>query len=271
MQQESTLTDLESRSIYIIREALWKYRDRMALLWSMGKDSTALLHLVRKAFFGHVPFPVVHIDTARKFPEIYRFRDTYAKKWKLNLLIERNEEAVKAGMSPEKGRFDCCMELKTNALKSALERHGFKAILLGIRRDEHAIRAKERYFSIRDSDFAWNYRNPSMEMWAEYYRTSDDENQHFRVHPLLHWQEADVWRYVKREKLPVVDLYFAKKGKRYRSIGCECCCQAVDSAAATVDKVIGELEETTVAERSGRCQDKEQEYMMQKLRCLGYM
>jgi len=262
---------LESKTIYIIREAYWEYRDNLAILWSMGKDSTTLVHLARKAFFGNMPIPVIHIDTTFKFKQIYEFRGEYVKKWKLRLIITTNDIALKEGMSPEKGRFNCCNVLKTEALKQLIEKYNFKALLLAIRRDEHAIRAKERYFSIRDIDFKWDYQNQPLELWMEYYRTKGGAGTHVRVHPLLHWREIDIWRYIKRERLPVVDLYFAKKGKRYRSIGCECCCEPIDSSANTIVKIVKEIKNTKILERSGRAQDKEKEYMMQKLRSLGYM
>lgn len=267
----NTLDILESRSIYIIREAYANFRDSLALLWSMGKDSTAVLHLARKAFLGTVPIPVIHIDTTFKFKEIYEFRDRYAREWGLNLIIARNEEALRGKMSPEQGRFECCNALKTDALKQVMLRYGFKALLLAIRRDEHSIRAKERYFSVRDQEFKWEYQDQPLEVWAEYFKTQAGTGTHFRIHPLLHWQEWDVWRYVRRERLPVVPLYFSRNGKRYRSIGCQCCCQPVSSRAATVSAVVKELKETSVAERSGRAQDKEREFNMQKLRSLGYM
>jgi 3'-phosphoadenosine 5'-phosphosulfate sulfotransferase (PAPS reductase)/FAD synthetase/intein/homing endonuclease len=139
------LDELESRSIYVIREAYSQYRD-VGLLWSIGKDSTTLLWLCRKAFLGKIPFPVIHIDTSYKFPQMYKFRDEKAKEWGLNLTIARNDKALADGMCPEKGRLDCCTQLKTDALKECIARMGLKAILLGIRRDEHGIRSKERYF-----------------------------------------------------------------------------------------------------------------------------
>ncbi|MDD5318111.1 MAG: sulfate adenylyltransferase subunit 2 [Candidatus ainarchaeum sp.] len=263
------LDELEARSVYVIREAYAKYRN-VAMLWSVGKDSTTLLWLVRKAFFGEVPFPVVHLDTSYKFAEMYEFRDRIAKEWGLDLIVVRNEEALKSGAGPGKGKLDCCTKLKTDALKQGIDRLGFKAVLLGIRRDEHGIRAKERYFSPRDKDFSWNYKDQPPEIWGQFTVKADDET-HIRVHPILHWTELDVWRYVRREGLPVVKLYFARGGKRYRSIGCQPCTSPIDSDASTVDEIISELETTRVGERSGRAQDKEQAYMMQKLRLLGYM
>ncbi len=263
------LDKLENQSIFIIREAYSQFRD-VAMLWSIGKDSTTLLWLVRKAFFGQIPFPVLHIDTGYKFKDIYEFRNKYAGLWNLNLIVARNEDAINKGMGPEKGKFKCCNELKTLALKQAIARHGFKALYLGIRRDEHGIRAKERVFSPRDEDFEWDYKNQPPELWDQY-KTKAAEEEHLRIHPLLGWRELDVWEYVKRENIPVVELYFAKDGKRYRSIGCETCCNPVESNADTIDKVVEELRTSKVAERSGRAQDKEDDYMMQKLRSLGYM
>jgi len=263
------LDELENKTIYIVREAYARFKN-IGLLWSMGKDSTSLLWIIRKAFFGKIPFPVIHIDTGFKFREIYEFRDKYAEKWGLNLIISRNEEAFREGMNPEKGRFECCNALKTEALKITLKERDLKALLLAIRRDEHGIRAKERYFSPREIDFKWNYRDQPPELW-DLYKSKIGAEQHFRIHPMLHWTELDVWKYVQRERMPAVGLYFAKKGKRYRSIGCERCCASVKSSADSIKKIVWELEVTKIAERSGRSQDKENSYTMQKLRSLGYM
>ncbi|MDO8427228.1 MAG: sulfate adenylyltransferase subunit CysD [Deltaproteobacteria bacterium] len=264
------LSILENKSIFIIREAYYRFRN-IAMLWSVGKDSTTLLWLVRKAFFGKVPFPVIHIDTTYKFPEMYAFRDEYAKKWGLNLIVGSNEGQVAAGMGPKKGsKLDCCNELKTNALKQIIEKNGFKALLLGIRRDEHGIRAKERVFSPRDDNFKWDYENQPAELWDQYKSTAEEDN-HFRVHPILHMTELDIWKYIKRENIPITELYLSKEGKRYRSIGCLPCCSPVESAASSIDEIIHELETTHTSERAGRAQDKEDAYTMQKLRSLGYM
>jgi len=265
----SHLDELENNSIYIIREAYAKFRN-IAMLWSIGKDSTTLLWLIRKSFSGSVPFPVVHIDTSFKFKEIYEFREKYAAEWGLNLVTLRNEKAIKAGLSSAKSKFNCCTELKTNALKAGLKKYNFQALYLAIRRDEHGIRAKERVFSPRDEDFEWDYKNQPPELWSQYKLVAREE-EHLRIHPLLSWTERDVWEYIKREGIPVVSLYFARDGKRYRSIGCECCCNPVSSEADTVDKITEELKTSKVSERSGRAQDKESDYMMQKLRSLGYM
>jgi sulfate adenylyltransferase subunit 2 len=262
------LSELENRSIYIIREA-YKQFHKVAMLWSIGKDSTTLLWLCRKAFFGKIPFPIIHIDTSYKFPEMIKWRDKYAKKWGLKLVVGRNEEAIKAGMGP-KSKLACCNALKTEALKRTIARYGFTALLLGIRRDEHGIRAKERVFSPRNLEFKWDYKNQPPELWDQYKSKQSDE-EHIRVHPLLHWTELNIWEYIKREKIPIIPLYFAKDGKRYRSIGCKCCCSPIDSEADDIDKIIHELKTTAISERAGRAQDKEATYMMQKLRSLGYM
>ena len=264
------LSSLENQSIYIIREAYAHFRNNMALLWSIGKDSTTLLWLARKAFFGNIPFPVIHIDTTFKFEEIYDFRDMYRKKWGLNLIISKNRSAINNGMCHEKGRLECCNALKTEALKDTVKEYGLKALLLAIRRDEHGIRAKERIFSPRDESFGWNYLDQPLEMW-ERYETKVEEGEHLRIHPLLGWREIDVWEYIKRERMPVASLYFSKKGMRYRSIGCRPCCRSIESDADTINKIIKELKITRISERSGRAQDKEDVYAMEKLRSLGYM
>lgn len=264
------LSVLENKSIFIIREAYHKFK-KIALLWSVGKDSSTLLWLCRKAFFGHIPFPVIHIDTGYKFPEMYKFRDEYARKWHLNLIIGRNEELIQEEMGPDKGdKLKCCTELKTNSLKQVIARYGFNALLLGIRRDEHGIRAKERYFSPRDEQFIWNYEDQPAELWDQYKSTAQEDN-HFRIHPLLHMTEKDIWLYIKRESVPVPELYFSQKGMRYRSIGCLPCCSPVPSLAANIDEILEELETSRESERAGRAQDKEDAYTMQKLRALGYM
>lgn len=262
------LDELESRSIFIIREAYKQFKN-IAMLWSIGKDSSCLLWMVRKAFYGKVPFPIIHIDTSYKFPEMIAWRDKYAKIWGLKMIISQNKEALAAGMS-NKNKLACCTALKTDALKQTLDQHKFRALLLGIRRDEHGVRAKERVFSPRNQDFKWDYKNQPPELWNQY-KAKMEEEEHIRVHPLLHWTELDIWMYIRREKIPIIDLYFAKGGKRYRSIGCKCCCAPVESSASTIDEIVEELKTTRQSERSGRAQDKEEVSAMQKLRALGYM
>ena len=264
------LSELESESLYILREARHRY-PRLALLWSMGKDSTTLLWLCRKAFLGRVPFPVVHIDTSYKFPEMYAFRDRLAREWGLDLVVHRNEEALAAGMAPERfGTLACCGALKTEALKQAVARLNLDALILGIRRDEHGIRAKERYFSPRDQQSHWRYEEQPPELW-DLYRSAGQEDHHVRVHPLLHFTELDIWHYVRREGIPVVDLYFSRGGTRFRSIGCRTCCKGLPSGAGSVEEIITEIGTSNTAERAGRAQDKEEAFLMQKLRSLGYM
>jgi len=260
---------LESQSLYILREAFRKI-DRLALLWSIGKDSNALLWLVRKAFFGHVPFPVVHIDTSYKIPEMIEFRDRMAREWKLDLIVGQNRAALEAGMNHTRGRVTCCSALKTDALKSVIEAHGFRGMIAGIRRDEEGTRAKERVFSPRGAEAQWNFRDQPPEFWDQY-KTDFPPEVHLRIHPLLHWSELDVWRYIRRENIPLVGLYFAKNGKRYRSLGCLPCTAPIASEAATLDAIIAELESTRVSERSGRAQDQEAEDAFERLRAEGYM
>lgn len=265
------LDELESKSIYIIREAYYRFKNKLSALVSWGKDSTLMLYLVKKAFFGKVPIPILHIDTGYKLKEIYEFRNKLTNKWHLNLIIAKNKKA--SNMNPNKGRFACCTALKTEALKQAILKYRFKALLVGIRRDEHAIRAKERYFSPRYKG-KWNYLNQPPELW-EQFNVINKTNTHIRIHPILHWREIDVWRYIKRENIPIVNLYFARKynGKmmRFRSIGCKPCVVPIQSNAKTIDDILKELESTCSSEREGRIQDKERTYMMSKLRALGYM
>lgn len=264
-----TLDALENQSIYILREAYKKLR-KLAMLWSIGKDSTVLLWLVRKAFLGYCPIPLVHIDTTFKIPEMIEFRDRTAREWNLRLIVGRNEQALAEGIGPEKGRIACCNALKTEALQQLMAREGFTALILGIRRDEEGTRAKERYFSPRDKNFEWNYKDQPPEFWDQF-KTDFEKDTHIRVHPLLQWTEIDVWRYIKREQIPIVDLYFARNGERYRSLGCAPCTGKVKSNASTIDEIIEELRTTTVSERSVRAQDQEDTYAVQKLRARGYM
>jgi len=259
------LDRLAEDSIYLIREAYRRF-EGVALLWSVGKDSTVLLELCRRAFFGRLPFPVIHLDTGHKFQEIYEIRDRLASEWELDLVIARNWDST----SPAEDRFSCCHSRKTLALKKMVEERGLRCLLVGIRRDEHGIRAKERYFSPRSSSFYWDYRNQPLELWNQVSSFIDGE-AHVRVHPMLHWSERDVWAYVLREQIPFSSLYLCRGGERYRSIGCACCCTPVQSTASTVAAIMQELESTVTAEREGRAQDKESAYIMQKLRALGYM
>ncbi len=221
------LDELEARSIAILREAYFRVTP-LAMLWSMGKDSTALLWLARKAFFGSVPFPVVLLDTDMELPEVYAFRD------------------------------------------ELVARERYRGIVVGIRRDEQAMRAKERVFSPRLADGAWDLKHQPPELW-DVYHTDIPDDRHLRVHPLLDWTEIDVWRYTKREHIPVVPLYFARDGMRYRSLGEKNITRPIRSNAATIDEIIAELESTRDPERAGRTMDSETEDAFERLRTGGYM
>ena len=257
------INELEERSIFVIREAKSKFKN-VAALWSMGKDSTTMLAIARKAFLGKVPFPVIHIDNGIDFPETYKFREDLARKWKLDLMVVDSE------VKPDLSGAACCGANKSIALKKVMEKYGFDALIVSIRRDEHGIRAKERYVSPRDRNFKWNYKNQPAEMWNDY-SSSLDSKGHVRIHPLLDFNEIDIWQYIKKNKVPINPLYFSRNGLRYRSLGCTHCTTAVRSEAKSVDDIIKELETTGIEERSGRDQDKEKSYVMEKLRALGYM
>jgi sulfate adenylyltransferase subunit 2 len=263
------LDALEAQTIHILREAFARI-DRLAMLWSFGKDSQALLWMVRRAFFGHVPFPVIHIDTSFEPPEMLAFRDQIAAEWKLDLIVGRNEAALADGMNHTRGRIICCSALKTEALRQTIAAHGFTGVIAGIRRDEEGTRAKERVFSPRDAEGHYDSRHQPPEFW-DYYATEFPQGAHLRIHPLLHWTEIDVWRYIARENIPVVSLYFAQDGRRYRSLGCAPCTGTVASAVATIPDIIAELETTRIAERAGRLQDQEAEDAFERLRAGGHM
>lgn len=261
------LDALENQSIYVIREAFDRI-DKLAMLWSLGKDSNVMIWLVRKAFFGHVPFPCVHIDTGKKFPEMYEFRATYSKEWNLNLLVGDCPpvEEIDPSLPPATRS----AARKTAGLKTMVEREGFQGLFAGIRRDEEGLRAKERYFSPRGETGEWDFRDQPPEFWDQF-NTDFPQGTHLRIHPLLHWTEIDIWRYTERENIPTIPLYFAKNGKRYRSLGDQDITFPVDSDATTVGEIIAELETTKVAERSGRAMDHESEDSFERLRADGYM
>jgi sulfate adenylyltransferase subunit 2 len=263
------LDALESRSIYIFREAFNRI-DKLAMLWSIGKDSNVLLWLARKAFFGHVPFPVLHVDTSYKIPEMIEFRDRMAKEWKLNLIVGQNKAALADGMNNTRGKVVCCGALKTEPLKELVRERGYTGLFLGIRRDEEGTRAKERVFSPRSETAEWDVKDQPPEFWDQF-KTDFAPGTHLRIHPLLHWTELDVWRYIQREDIPVVDLYFSKNGQRYRSLGCAPCTLPMQSEAKTVAEIITELATTKISERAGRAQDKESEDAFERLRTQGYM
>jgi len=269
------LSKLENQSIYILREAYNKF-DRLAMLWSIGKDSTVLLWLARKAFLGHVPFPLVHVDTTYKIPSMIEYRDNLVRDWKLRLIVGKNEEALRSGNTfPNQNatRVQCCSMLKKDALKNVLEKNRFTGVIVGVRRDEEPTRAKERYFSPRDKNMEWNVEDQPPELWDQF-KTDYEPGTHIRIHPLLHWTELNIWRYIERENIPVVDLYFNQgDGQRYRSLGCYPCTNKVQSDARNVREIIVELQTgkfAHIAERAGRAQDKEGGGL-ETLRRSGYM
>ena len=263
------LDRLEAQSVYILREAFNRI-DKLAMLWSIGKDSNVMVWLARKAFFGHVPFPVLHVDTSYKIPEMIEFRDRMAAEWGLNLIVGPNRAALDAGMNHTLGRVTCCSALKTDGLKALLDTYGFTGVIAGIRRDEEGTRAKERVFSPRGQDNAWNVKDQPPEFWDQF-KTEFPAGTSVRIHPLLHWTEIDIWRYTLREGIPTVPLYFARDGKRYRSLGDKDITNPVESNATTIPEIIAELETTKVAERSGRAMDHESEDAFERLRAAGYM
>ena len=173
-------------------------------------------------------------------------------------------------MNHTKGRVTCCTALKTDGLKAVVVEQGFTGIIAGIRRDEEGTRSKERVFSPRGEGAEWDFRDQPPEFWDQF-KTDMPPGTHLRIHPILHWTEVDIWRYIRRENIPVVDLYFAKNGKRYRSLGCAPCTTPVESSASNVEEIIAELEDTRVPERAGRAQDQEAEDAFERLRVDGYM
>ena len=290
------LDELENRSIYIIREAYSCFKN-LCMLWSIGKDSTVMLWLTRKAFIGHVPFPLVHIDTHYKIPEMIVYRDRLAREWHLDMIYGENSECLLGKQTFPDGnatRLECCNNLKTQALINTLNgnwpryrinhekgeyerdvnQDSYTGVIVGVRADEEGSRSKERYFSARDNNSDWDIENQPPEFWDQY-KTDFAPGTHVRIHPLLDWTELDIWRYIERENIPMVSLYFDQgTGKRYRSLGCAPCTAPVESTAANVTEIVEELSTgrfANIAERSGREQDKEDSGGLEKLRREGYM
>jgi sulfate adenylyltransferase subunit 2 len=290
------LERLEHHSVHLLREAHASLR-RLCMLWSIGKDSTVMVWLARKAFFGRVPFPLVHIDTSFKIPEMIAYRDRLAAEWDLQLIYGQHAGAIAERRTFPDGAVDrltCCASLKTEALKKTLsgewpryrfDREAgryvldpdptpFTGVIVGVRADEEGSRAKERYFSPRDRESGWAIGEQPPELWQQY-NTEVAPDTHVRVHPLLDWTEAHVWEYIERERIPVIDLYFDRgEGTRYRSLGCAPCTQAIASTAADVAAVRVELTSgalARVAERAGRAQDAEDDGGLESLRRDGYM
>ena len=290
------LDQLENLSVHILREAYANFKS-LGMLWSIGKDSTVMLWLVRKAFLGHVPFPLIHIDTFYKIREMVEYRDRLTREWKLNMIYGVNEQALKQKQTFPDGKVDritCCRLLKTEALKTTISGEGpryrynhaegryeldkttepFTGIIAGVRSDEEGSRSKERYFSARDRESVWDVGNQPPEFWNQF-KTDFAPDTHVRIHPLLDWTELDVWEYIRREKIPTVSLYYNHgDGKRYRSLGCYPCTFPIESESKNVDEVIEELKSgklKNVAERSGRAQDKDDGGGLETLRREGYM
>ncbi len=279
-KQMDHLSKLEAQSIFIFREAFNKINN-MAMLWSFGKDSNVMIHLARKAFFGKVPFPLIHCDTELEFEEVYAFRDKYVKDWGINFIsevcppLETTDESL-----PHSARIAA---RKTGGLKNVIRKNGFNAIVTGIRRDEEGTRAKERYFSPRDAEGAWDVKDQPPEFWDQF-MTDFPQGTHVRIHPLLHWTELDVWLYIQRENIPIVPLYLAKpyhkfegrdfggKIMRFRSLGEKGITWPLESPAASIEEIIAELRVTKVSERSGRPMGAdEDESSFERLRADGYM
>ena len=290
------LDQLENISIHILREAYANFKS-LCMLWSIGKDSTVLLWLARKAFLGHVPFSLVHIDTHYKIPEMIEYRDRLTRQWHLDMVYGMNTEALERKQTFPDGNTDrltCCRLLKTEALKNTLSGRGprwrfnhqlsdyepdrqtepYTGVIVGVRSDEEGSRSKERYFSARDRQSEWDIADQPPELW-NMYKTDFAPGTHVRIHPLLDWTELNIWEYIQREDIPTVSLYYNQgDGKRYRSLGCWPCTQPIVSEARTPAEIIEELRSgrlANIAERSGRAQDAEDGGGLETLRREGYM
>lgn len=276
------LDRLEAQSIYIFREAFYAVdKKKLAMLWSFGKDSTVMIWLARKAFFGRIPFPLIHCDTGLEMDEVYAYRDRYVKEWGLEFISQECPPLEMTDPSlPWAARV---ASRKTLGLKDVIEKRGFTAILAGIRRDEEGTRAKERYFSPRGADNSWDVKEQPPEFWDQF-KTDFPPGTSLRIHPLLHWTERDIWLYVQRENIPMVPLYYARpygefEGKdfggkmmRFRSIGERGITWPTPSDADTIEKIIEELATTRTSERSGRPMGAdEDESSFERLRAAGYM
>lgn len=267
MTMTSHLDQLEARTIHMLREAFAKVKP-LGMLWSIGKDSTALVWMARRAFFGRVPFPLIQLDTGMELPEVYAIRDEYVHDWNLTLHVEDcpSFESMDQTLPPATR----AAARKTEGLKNVISRDGYKGIIVGIRRDEQSMRAKERVFSPRSIDGVWDFKDQPPEFWDQY-KTELPDGVHLRIHPLLHWTEIDIWRYIERENIPMCSLYFAQNGERYRSLGEKNITTPIKSNAATVAEIIAELETTRQPERAGRTMDHEAEDSFERLRASGYM
>jgi sulfate adenylyltransferase subunit 2 len=261
------LRERENQSIYILREAFARF-PKLALLWSVGKDSNVLIWLARKAFYGRVPFPVVQLDTGMELPSVYEFRDRQAAEWGLDLHVETCPPVE--DIDPSLPPFARAAARKSAGLQALIRRDRLNGVIVGIRRDEQSTRAKERVFSPRSNRGDWNFEQQPAEFW-DHYKARVAEDEHVRIHPLLGWTELDIWRYTKAEGIPVVPAYLADGGLRYRSLGETNITKPMASQAASIDEIIAELETTTAPERAGRIMDHEAEDSFERLRSGGYM
>ena len=289
---------LEAESIYILREAVAEF-SHPVMLYSIGKDSSVMLRLAQKAFFpGKIPFPLLHVDTSYKFPEMIAFRDSYTREIGAELIVHRNEEAIASGANPfSLGTQKCCGLLKTKSLLDALAEGGFNAAFGGARRDEEKSRAKERIYSFRDSHGQWDPKNQRPELW-NLFNSRIEKNESIRVFPLSNWTELDVWHYIHLENIPIVPLYYARervavvrngsivlihsqqellRGEeptlvkcRMRSLGCVPCTGAIRSDADTLPKIIEEMISFRRSERENRAIDHDEEGSMELKKREGY-
>jgi len=299
MNAGSHLRRLEAESIHIIREVAAECR-KPVMLFSIGKDSMVMLHLARKAFHpAPLPFPVLHVDTTWKFREMIAFRDQLAKDWTLDLIVHTNQEGVRQGVNPiTHGSAVHTDIMKTQALKQALDSHGFDAAFGGARRDEEKSRAKERIFSFRTAQHRWDPRNQRPELWRTY-NTRIHKGESIRVFPISNWTELDVWQYLYLENLPIVPLYFARprpvverdgtlimvdddrlplhEGEtpvermvRFRTLGCYPLTGAIESDAQDLPSIIQEMLISRTSERQGRVIDRDHGASMEKKKQEGY-
>ncbi len=294
------LRSLEAESIHIIREVVAEFENPV-MLYSIGKDSSVMLHLARKAFYpGKPPFPLMHVDTTWKFREMIEFRESYVRQeLGLDLIVHINEEGRKAGIGPfTHGSKKHTDVMKTESLKQALDKYGFDAAFGGARRDEEKSRAKERVYSFRDRNHRWDPKNQRPELW-NIYNSTVDKGESIRVFPLSNWTELDVWQYVYLEDIPIVPLYYAKerpvverdgtlimvdddrmplnpgekpqmKMVRFRTLGCYPLTGAVESEADTLPLIIQEMLLTKYSERQGRIIDFDQAGSMEEKKKEGY-
>lgn len=294
----SHLDELEAEAIYIMREVAAEC-EKPVMLYSIGKDSSVMLHLAMKAFYPEKPpFPFMHIDTTWKFKEMIEFRDKIAKEKGIDMIVYTNEEGVKQGINPFDHGSAYTDIMKTQALKQALDKYGFTAAFGGGRRDEEKSRAKERIFSFRNENHAWNPKNQRPEMW-KLYNSRIKKGQEVRVFPLSNWTEKDIWQYIKRENIEIPSLYFAKerpvvyrdgniimvdddrmklrpgekiqmKSVRFRTLGCYPLTGGVESTADTLDEIIDETLSAVSSERTTRVIDNEAAGSMERRKREGY-